>query len=123
MEAKEWVQRSELQHIINKWAFGHYISGKDEQEFTKLVQFSLEYQNWYLGSQHQPTIKGYQLTQKGYGINVVGDGKLPIYLEVEQDGVAFRINFYHTNKHYTVEMVDTQEFQTIRGRIGQLVGI
>lgn len=52
----------------------------------------------------------------------VGDGELPIYLEVEQDGVAFRINFYHTSKQYTVEMVDVSEYQTFRGRIGQLIG-
>lgn len=121
MDAKDWVKRGDLQQIINKWAFGHYVTGKDEQEYELLINYSREYQEWYTANKLQPTYKGYEVFSRGYRVNLVEDRGEPIYLEVEQDGVKFRVNFYHTNRHYTVEMVDMVEYSTFRGRVGQLI--
>ena len=121
MNAKDWVKRGDLQQIINKWAFGHYVTGKDEQEYELLINYSREYQEWYTANKLQPTYKGYEVYSRGYRVNLVEDLGEPIYLEVEQDGVKFRVNFYHTNRHYTVEMVDMVEYSTFRGRVGQLI--
>lgn len=121
MNAKDWVKRGDLQQIINKWAFGHYVTGKDEQEYELLINYSREYQEWYIANKLKPTYKGYEVFSRGYRVNLVEDLGEPIYLEVEQDGVKFRVNFYHTNRHYTVEMVDMVEYSTFRGRVGQLI--
>lgn len=121
MNAKDWVKRGDLQQIINKWAFGHYVTGKDEQEYELLINYSREYQEWYIANKLQPTYKGYEVYSRGYRVNLVEDLGEPIYLEVEQDGVKFRVNFYHTNRYYTVEMVDKVEYSTFRGRVGQLI--
>lgn len=123
MDAKEWVQRGDLQKIINKWAFGHYITGKDEQDYQLLIEYSKDYQEWYMNNKKQPTLRGYETSYRGYRLTLVDNLGTPIYLEVEQEGVKFRINFYHTSKQYTVEMVDVSEYQTWRGRIGQLIGV
>lgn len=122
MNAKDWVNRDDLQSIINKWAFEHYITGKNEKEYALLESFSKDYLEWFISTKQRPTSKGYEVSSKGYSINLVEQGGIPIYIEVNQPYVRFRVNLYRTSKQYTVDILDTGELQPFWGKIGQLVG-
>lgn len=118
MKAMDWVRREELQQVINEWAYSHYSKGDNPQYLKGLETVSQDFKEWCELNQIKQTSKGYTVSNGAYQITLVEMGGLPIYIEIQQPYVFYRINIYLDEQRYTIQVQEPVK-ESIKARFAK----
>ena len=114
----DWVRREELQQVINEWAYSHYSKGDNPQYLKGLETVSQDSKEWCQSIHIKQTSKGYTVANGSYQITLVEMDGLPIYIEIQQPYVFYRINIYLDEQRYTIQVQEPVK-ESIKSRFAK----
>lgn len=103
---KDWIKRPELQEIVADWAYLTYQEDKDPVKYRGLLNLMEEYQQWFEENGYRQTHRGLEICQGEYRFILATFGGRPLYLEVEEPHVTYRVNVYFDQEEYTVDVME-----------------
>lgn len=108
-EVLQWIKRDEVQVVVDEWAYSHN-SGNDtplsttKERYKGLVRLANTYINWFNESGFIESSKGFSSESTHYYFNVIIMDGEPIYMDIKDRYVQYRINLYREEGVYTVEV-------------------
>lgn len=114
----DWVRREELQQVINEWAYSHYSKGDNPRYLKGLETVSQEFKEWCQSNHIKQTSKGYTVANGAYAITLVEMDGIPIYIEIQQPYVFYRINIYLDDQRYTIQVQEPVK-ESIKARFAK----